>query len=60
MTTRAQGPHIFPHSSGLGGSEIRRAGLPKRLCERKFRRQGVVAEWLNAAVLKTAERETVP
>jgi hypothetical protein len=22
--------------------------------------RGVVAEWLNAAVLKTAERETVP
>jgi hypothetical protein len=25
-----------------------------------FRPRGVVAEWLNAAVLKTAERETVP
>jgi hypothetical protein len=25
-----------------------------------FRFRGVVAEWLNAAVLKTAERETVP
>jgi hypothetical protein len=25
-----------------------------------FRLRGVVAEWLNAAVLKTAERETVP
>jgi hypothetical protein len=26
----------------------------------EFHTQGVVAEWLNAAVLKTAERETVP
>jgi hypothetical protein len=27
---------------------------------RSFQAPGVVAEWLNAAVLKTAERETVP
>jgi hypothetical protein len=27
---------------------------------RSFLAPGVVAEWLNAAVLKTAERETVP
>jgi hypothetical protein len=26
----------------------------------EFSARGVVAEWLNAAVLKTAERETVP
>jgi hypothetical protein len=27
---------------------------------KSFQLPGVVAEWLNAAVLKTAERETVP
>jgi hypothetical protein len=27
---------------------------------KNFQLKGVVAEWLNAAVLKTAERETVP
>ena len=61
MTNASLRPHIFPHSGrGGGGSERGGAGLPKRLCARKFQRSGVVAEWLNAAVLKTAERETVP
>jgi hypothetical protein len=53
-------PHIFPHS-GVWGSSVRgRAGLPKQRCEKKFQAPGVVAEWLNAAVLKTAEPVRVP
>jgi hypothetical protein len=34
--------------------------LPPSRVFRSFQAPGVVAEWLNAAVLKTAERETVP
>ena len=34
--------------------------LPTGGVFRSFQASGVVAEWLNAAVLKTAERETVP
>jgi hypothetical protein len=57
--TQTRLPHIFPHSAGRGASELRGAGLPKPWCGKKFQDPGVVAEWLNAAVLKTAERETV-
>jgi hypothetical protein len=60
MRNLSRAPHNFPHSGALCGSEHTAAGLPKRQAGKKFQRSGVVAEWLNAAVLKTAERETVP
>jgi hypothetical protein len=36
--------------------------MPGLLAQQNYKTfpPGVVAEWLNAAVLKTAERETVP
>jgi hypothetical protein len=47
---------------GLSRSELgaHRWSLPAGGVLRSFQAPGVVAEWLNAAVLKTAERETVP
>jgi hypothetical protein len=53
-------PHIFPHVASGAAQNVEGAGLPKVICAKKFQHPGVVAEWLNAAVLKTAERETVP
>jgi hypothetical protein len=46
-------------SRGAGGAV---GFMPGLLAQQNYKTfpPGVVAEWLNAAVLKTAERETVP
>jgi len=49
-------PHRIPHSHDRYSSEGGGAGLPKRRAEKKFQGLGVVAEWLNAAVLKGEPR----
>jgi hypothetical protein len=49
-------------SGFFGGLQKRpmEMSLPGQRQIKSFPGLGVVAEWLNAAVLKTAERETVP
>ena len=67
MTRRvARGPRVVAIATrevamqlaGDAAAPLRR--LPTGEVLRSFQAPGVVAEWLNAAVLKTAERETVP
>jgi hypothetical protein len=52
--TRCASPHYSPHT-GQAGRESRREGLQNMLRYKNFRGSGVVAEWSNAAVLKTAK-----